>query len=144
MQNEGPGPKKRFIFTAISLFSSLVTVGKWVFGSTSAPPQQKQKNYDNEIADIQRKLKLIDGKVGKLAKDVDGLKQLLREGQERLQATCLYGKDVSRLRFFLSYLVNFLSQRGTGLQPAYLATKWADSVLDLGVDGVAQVCGQLT
>ena len=104
-------------------------MGDFVFGSLLSPHQQR--NYD-----IQTKLKKMDDKLDNLAKDVDSL----TVGQRRLEATSLYGRDVSRLRFFLSYLVNFLFQNGASLQPANLADEWANNILDLGGDGVAQVC----
>ena len=55
-------------------------------------------------------------------------------------ATCLYGKGVSRLRFFLNHLVTFFQiQNDTSLAPADQADQWADSVLAMGADGIAQV-----
>ena len=116
---------------------NLKTIGEYVFRALSTVKQMgKDKAEQATLLNIQTKLKQMDGKLDHLAKDVNSL----AVGQQKLAATSLYGRDVSRLRFFLSYLVNFLSQTDNGLQPANLANEWADNVLDLGGDGVAQVC----
>ena len=149
LQQEQQGHQKRVALeTYVEVVKDIIEVVDWVYGLVDTLLQKRQQplqqeNYDEEIADIENKLKLIDGKTDSLAKDVNSFKQLLGEGQEKFEATYLYSKGVSRLRFFLSYLCDFLSaENGTGLQPANLANDWADSVLDLGVAGVAQVSVQ--
>ena len=131
LQQDDNGPYKRgftAFATGLGVFMDIIGLRSFVYGTT----QQR----DEDTADIQTKLKQMDVRLDNLGKDVESL----AEGQERLAATSLYGKDVTRLRFFLSYLVHHLFQTETGLQPVNRADEWANSVLTLSDDGVAQVC----